>query len=1132
MGASEDKAPVRILHLSDIHFRASKAWDSDPVLKALARHIASEVQAGMAPDLVVFSGDLAFAGQASEYEMARSWLEERLWPALPDDFPREHLLMVPGNHDVDRDKISLGADALQLTLLAKGSQDTIAKVLAGDEDRSTMHRRLEAYLKFHANWHGEPAPFPWWQRTIDIRGCKIHIAGLDSAWMCSGDEDHGKLLVGRYQLSQVVETDEAEQADWRIAVMHHPWSYLAEFDGEELRPIVHQHCDLLLRGHLHATRPERIVPPDPGRACLELAAGCVYDNRQWPNGFQWIELSPGKDRVRVHLRNWTHSAWDIDRNYPGAENGVAEFHLEVEPPTAAPGIGVATVPQAYRDYLQRCHRTIELHGFEIQEGRSIVFRDIYVPALVRRKTEADEEDAKTRRTSRAHLSTGDGQDLEPLLARLAGHSLCVTAAAGAGKSTFCRWAVLHSAASPLRPHPIPTPEPFEEPATTLLNTRLPLLVELRDFWNDIDWDKPRNSWHCETLEKLLGNWADQHAAHGLDGELLLRHLQQGTTFLILDGFDEVPLSRDVGDRTVYPRQRLIDALKDAVPIWNEAGNRILITSRPSGFSGTAFGIESVDLAPMPEPMQTLFAERWFHALGKPEKASDLPQAIAKQRDLRDLAGNPLLMTALCVLYERGGKLPEDRQNLYTDIVHNVLYNRYPGEKSERTPVLARLEAIALGMHTGDAVGEVRLNPVPAVSTTEAERILAAFAKLNPTTESGRTEPSARLEELLSYSGLLLPRSNSRCAFYHFSIQEFLAARRLDLTTDEHELFSIFEERGKVAEWRLTLMFLFAARVMPRDGNRILDFLARLTASHERRSVRNNPASAVLHAEMIDECLARRHALPEEFSERFKRLCLDAIEDEIELSARHALALTLGRLGDPRILHPRDPAGYVEIAAGTYPYGDEREMIEIAEPFRIGRYPVTNQQYRLFIEDGGYERRELWSDEGWAWREGQKVSEPNSDWWQDRRWNGANQPVVGVSWHEAAAFCAWAGVRLPHEREWEAAARGKAGLEYPWGNEWASGLCNTRETGLGVTSPVGLFPGSRQKEHGLEDMAGNVLEWCANRYEEKSSSRVVRGGSWNFYRDDARCADRYHDDPNNRFVNLGFRVVCSSPIFDP
>jgi formylglycine-generating enzyme required for sulfatase activity len=96
---------------------------------------------------------------------------------------------------------------------------------------------------------------------------------------------------------------------------------------------------------------------------------------------------------------------------------------------------------------------------------------------------------------------------------------------------------------------------------------------------------------------------------------------------------------------------------------------------------------------------------------------------------------------------------------------------------------------------------------------------------------------------------------------------------------------------------------------------------------------------------------------------------------------------------------------------------------------------------------------------------------NPVFWRNADFNAPNQPVVGVSWWEAEAFCRWAGVVLPTEQQWEAAARGPAGLVYPWGDDWDSGICNS-ENKLGRTSAVGIFPRDKSP-FGLYDMAGNV-----------------------------------------------------------
>jgi formylglycine-generating enzyme required for sulfatase activity len=387
--------------------------------------------------------------------------------------------------------------------------------------------------------------------------------------------------------------------------------------------------------------------------------------------------------------------------------------------------------------------------------------------------------------------------------------------------------------------------------------------------------------------------------------------------------------------------------------------------------------------------------------------------------------------------------------------------------------------------------------------------------------------------LLTRSGLLLPRPGNRAAFYHLSVQEFLAAERILRTEDD--LLPVFRARSVVAAWRPTLIFLFAGKIGAKTPRWGTDLLTRLIAELDRASVKGNPAPAAFIAEALDLCLAKNYAVPEEMKEAFRRVALDAIEDETELQARYALGLTLGRVGDPRIVDLRDSRGnvnlraYVEVPAGTYPYGDEGRTVEIRQPFRIGRYPVTNQQFAAFIAAGGYGDRQWWSHEGQVWLDKEKAVEPAN--WHYRRLNAPNQPVVGMSFWEAEAFCAWAGGRLPTEEEWEAAARGPKGLVYPWGDHWQDGICNTVEAGLGVTSPVGLFPRARQREHGLDDLAGNVWEWCASLYHPKDSpdDRVGRGGSYISDRGDARSADRGWDIPGSRNVFIGFRVVCVSPI---
>ena len=199
---------------------------------------------------------------------------------------------------------------------------------------------------------------------------------------------------------------------------------------------------------------------------------------------------------------------------------------------------------------------------------------------------------------------------------------------------------------------------------------------------------------------------------------------------------------------------------------------------------------------------------------------------------------------------------------------------------------------------------------------------------------------------------------------------------------------------------------------------------------------------------------------------------------------------------------QDGKEMVRVPAGKFLYGNEKEERELPE-FWIDKTPVTNAEYARFVAATGHKPPQHWK--------GKTPPEEIVD-----------HPVVNVSRHDAVAYAEWAGKRLPTEEEWEKAARGTDGREYPWG-DWEEGRCNTKEAGIGNTTPVGQYSPDGDSPYGCVDMAGNVLEWTATG---EGGLRVLRGGSFDHSRRHSRCAYRGRYSPGVGWYFVGFRVVVS------
>ena len=201
-----------------------------------------------------------------------------------------------------------------------------------------------------------------------------------------------------------------------------------------------------------------------------------------------------------------------------------------------------------------------------------------------------------------------------------------------------------------------------------------------------------------------------------------------------------------------------------------------------------------------------------------------------------------------------------------------------------------------------------------------------------------------------------------------------------------------------------------------------------------------------------------------------------------------------------------------IPEGKFLYGIDKERKYIRKAFLIGKYPVTNEQYKRFLKA----KKEYPIPKGW---------DENSRSYPIGK---GDHPVVNVNWHDAVAFCKWNGCRLPTEFEWEKAARGEDGRTYPWGEDSldVKYAANSQEAEYGDTTPVDDFP-EGVSPYGVWDMSGNVWEWTDSWYDLKEKkNRVLRGGSWINLSDRLRVAYRDYSNPGDTLNDFGFRCALS------
>ncbi len=585
--------------------------------------------------------------------------------------------------------------------------------------------------------------------------------------------------------------------------------------------------------------------------------------------------------------------------------------------------------------------------------------------------------------------------------------------------------------------------------------------------------------------------ANRNAAFGwgLSEKFFASQFANGAAVVLLDGLDEAP------DRA--ERERAARLFENATQTYKNC--RFVVTTRPQAYVGKALlkDFHEARIEPLATEAIHTFLERWSQGL-YPDSAklaedhrAELSEALRLQPDIRKMARNPVMLTALAVVHWNEKRLPEQRADLYDSILTWLSRQREsrPGrEKAERCLALLQELALAMQMHAEGRQVRIALG-------WAAEKLAPEFSWL---AERERFGSAMRfLEEEAADSGIVVSRAGE-LQFWHLTFQEHMAAQAIAGRMDAAQ-FDILLRDNRIyrAEWR-EVMLLLAGILGVKQGKAKVDGLISEILNRCGQGLRPHAQTAGLLGAMVRDLRPLKYEPADPKYRELLDSVLGIFEKEkakrVEFADRLEAAEALGQAGDPRLAEDN------WVRFGT---------------FEMGRYEVTVAEYKVFVEDDGYGNERWWKLGGFK-----QSAEPGS--WSEQL-EHPNRPVTRVSWYEAAGYCAWKGVRLPTEAEWERAAAGEGKREYPWGDERPEATrANYRETGPGHATPVGLYPAGATPE-GLQDMAGNVWEWCADWYEE-GKYRVLRGGAWYDTYDILRAADRYGVEPEYRNDNIGFRLA--------
>lgn len=393
-------APLRWLHLSDFHV-GKDDYGQRRLFKYLLDHVRERIERGMGPDMVFITGDIANKGQPNQYEDFFDDFFDPLGSLLSPEC-QERIFIVPGNHDVDRAQ----ARAVETYDILLRIREFLDPTDQGQFERSTVFPRFQAYADYDFTNSGDHwffSPEGALISSLEIRGHKIGVLGLNTAWLSCSDGDRHQLSLGKGILEVGLEA--LQDCELKIVLGHHPIDWFLDAELAPVRATLGRHNALYLHGHMHKEHSR--YEEGAGYSFLALQSGACFQAREsdiWVNRLLWCELDLATRQIRVEPLQWSrdHQEWGLDGTaFPEQyrEPGTDRWTLPLPEPraqerltdaeTAASEIGRLVPPAGWvwidPQYLAKRRNDLTTEqALSYFDGRAPIWREALAPQIPRR----------------------------------------------------------------------------------------------------------------------------------------------------------------------------------------------------------------------------------------------------------------------------------------------------------------------------------------------------------------------------------------------------------------------------------------------------------------------------------------------------------------------------------------------------------------------------------------------------------------------------------------------------------------------------------------------------------------------------------------------------------------------------